>query len=94
MRLLVLLAMLFTLAACAGSSVWTNPSVPRQQWSADLAACRRQADQDLGPGAYIPPGDERNSSPMTMVDRTGNAKRFDALVGNCMIDKGYRPSQP
>jgi hypothetical protein len=78
------------LAGCAGSTGWVNPSVPQDRWGADLSACRRDAEDEFGPGAYLPPGQERTSSPMTLVDRTRTTERFDSLVAECMQAKGYR----
>jgi hypothetical protein len=78
------------LVGCAGDSGWTNPALPRDRMITDLSACREEAEDTLGPSAYVEPGDERSSDPMKMVDRTRNAKHFDALVASCMTAKGYR----
>ncbi|WP_146002853.1 hypothetical protein [Telmatospirillum siberiense] len=77
------------LAGCAGSPGWVNPALPQQRWDADLAVCRHEAEDSLGPSAYVEPGTERTSNPMQMVDQARNAKRYDALIGACMTDKGY-----
>ncbi|HXP97790.1 MAG TPA: hypothetical protein VN809_13835 [Telmatospirillum sp.] len=93
-RFAPLLLCLPILAGCAGESGWVNPASPKDRSGADLSACRHEADDDLGPSAYVEPGDERNSDPMKMVDRTRNAKRFEALVAACMGEKGYRRTKP
>jgi hypothetical protein len=87
---LIVLAMLAGLAACAGDSGWVNPLLPKDQADTDLTACRRQADDTLGPSAAMVPGDERTGDPMKLVDQTRNGRRFDALVASCMAAKGYR----
>ncbi len=85
----LLLLSLPILAGCAGSPGWVNPALPQDRWSADWSACRREAEESLGPSAYVDPGNERTSNPMQMADQARNAKRFDALVAACMTDKGY-----
>jgi hypothetical protein len=77
------------LAACAAEPRWVNPGQPAARTSADLAACRRSADRDLGPGAYQAPGEERTSDPMRMAEHSQTLRRFDSLVAECMQDKGY-----
>ena len=64
--------------------------MPQDRWEADLGACRRDAEGQFGPGATLPPGQERTGDPMTLVDRTQTAERFDFLVAGCMRAKGYR----
>jgi hypothetical protein len=89
-RFALLLIGLPILAGCAGDSGWTNPKLPKDQADTDLSACRGKAENELGPSAYIAPGDERTSNPMKMVDQTNNAKLFETLVASCMAAKGYR----
>jgi hypothetical protein len=91
--LICTLSVLLLLVACASSPTWTNPDVPKARWSADLSACRRMADDQLGPEAYVTPGDERTGDPMKLADRTRNTKHFEAAVADCMEAKGYRPVQ-
>lgn len=88
-RFAFLLLSLPALAGCAGSPGWANPAVPQDRWSTDLGACRQEAEDSLGPSAYVDPGNERTSNPMQMADQTRNAKRFEALVAGCMAEKGY-----
>lgn len=80
---------LLTCGGCASQPTWVNPAVPQDRRSADLAQCRREAEDDMGPGAATAPGDEHSGNPMALVDRTNTAKRFEGLVGSCMQDKGY-----
>lgn len=88
-RFAPLLLSLPILAGCAGQSGWVNPALSSDRSSGDLNACRRDAEETLGPSAYVDPGDERSGNPMKLVDRTQNAQRFEALVGSCMAEKGY-----
>lgn len=88
-RFLPLLSIVPILAGCAGSPGWVNPAVPQSRWDADLAACRSEAEDVLGPSAYVEPGSERTSNPMQMADQARNAKRYEALIAACMADKGY-----
>ncbi len=81
------------LAGCVGGPAWVNPALPKERWDADLAGCRREAEDMLGPGAYVEPGEDRSGNPMKLVDRTQNAKKFETLVGQCMMAQGYRPAK-
>jgi hypothetical protein len=85
-----LLMVLPILAGCAGGPNWVNPALPRDRLSGDLSECRAEAEEMLGPSAYTDPGNERTGNPMTLVDQTQNAKRFEYLVAACMAEKGYR----
>ena len=78
------------LAACAAAPEWVNPELPAARQGADLVACRRLADREVAPGAATEPGAERSSDPMKMVDRMDTGRRFEALVADCMADRGYR----
>lgn len=92
-RLLQSLLLPLILSGCAGSPGWTNAGLPRDRWAPDFAECRNEAEEILGPGAFVEPGTERASNPMQMVDQAQNAKRYDAMVGSCMMEKGYRRAQ-
>ena len=81
------------LAGCAGSPGWVNPDLPPGRAAGDLTACRRAADRDMGANPFQQPGDERNSDPMKLVDRTRSQQRFEALVAGCMEDQGYHPTK-
>lgn len=81
------------LAACATAApAWVNPDLPQGRASADLAACRRLADRDMGQDLFQQP-DERSSDPMKLVDRSRSQQRFESLVADCMEDKGYHPAK-
>lgn len=84
---------LFLLAACTGGAAWVNPALPKEQWGRDLAECRDEAEDMMGPRAAIDPDDARSGNPMKLVDRTETAQKFETLVGNCMRAKGYRPAK-
>lgn len=80
---------LLLIAGCAGSPGWVNPDVPKERWSRDLAACRRDADATLGVGDRYEP-DDRSSMPGRMLDREDTRRRFDSHVRACMEAGGYR----
>ena len=80
---------LLVLGACAADSGWRNPSLPESQWDQDLTACRRVADDAIGPAGYTDP-DERSMLPGRLVDRADTQRRFDRYVASCMAGKGYR----
>lgn len=88
-RLLCGLAFL-GLAACAASPQWINPERSAARQGADLTACRRQADRDIGPGAASEPGGDRSGNPMKLVEGVENGRRYEALVADCMEGLGYR----
>lgn len=73
----------FLLVACvlAGCA----PSHPGSRQEADLAACRRTADETLGP-ASIDPADEHNPSPMAMARRETLRSQYDGIVKDCMAE--------
>ena len=76
MRFSPLLPVLCLLAACA-------PSKPATRYDADLAACRKNADQTMGP-VSIDPADGHNPSPMAMARREELRGQYDHMVGDCM----------
>ena len=78
MRLLSLVLLAGLLAGCA-------PSHPASRHEADLAACRRNADETMGP-VSIDPADERNPSPMTMARREQLRGQYDNMVQDCMAE--------
>lgn len=89
----LLLLLLPLMAACAGDPRWVNPSLPKEHMSSDLADCRHLADREFGRSPLSDAGTERTGDPMKLVDRTQDQKRFNALVGMCMEDKGYQPAK-
>ena len=78
MRFFPVLLSLCLLAGCA-------PSHPASRHEADLAACRRNADETMGP-ASIDPADEHNPSPMTMARREQLRGQYDNMVQDCMAE--------
>ena len=78
------------LAGCASPSHWRNPELPPGQASADERVCRREAEEDMGPQPYSPPGSEKYDTPMQMIDRSEERGQFESLVNACMERKGYR----
>ena len=82
-------AFLIVLTACAADSGWRNPSLPESRWDSDLTACRRTADDAIGPAGYTDP-DDRSMLPGRMLDRADTQRRFDRYVASCMAGKGYR----
>jgi hypothetical protein len=76
MRFLPAVPLLCLLAACA-------PSKPTTRHDVDLAACRKNADEQLGPES-IDPADEHNPSPMAMAHREELRGQYDHMVDDCM----------
>jgi hypothetical protein len=90
------------LAGCANDekiTVWTKPNISEEQRNKDLSLCRRYADQQLagsrgvqqdlevmsgGVNSGIKPGLNQN------INAYSDAKRYDALVRDCMTEAGYR----
>lgn len=83
---LILPVLVLALAGCAATSVpWTNPNVPKEQWSRDWSACRSWADSQVG---YR---EAEESSPFRDYDRSRAKKQVDSLAGGCMRERGYFP---
>jgi hypothetical protein len=78
MRLFPVLLSVCLLAGCA-------PSHPASRQEADLAACRRTADETLGPSS-IDPADEHNPRPMAMARRENLRSQYDGIVQDCMTE--------
>jgi outer membrane PBP1 activator LpoA protein len=78
MRLVPVLLLACLLAACASQS--------NSRRAADLASCRRNADQTMGPVSSIDPSDEHNPSPMAMARREELRGQYDSLVQDCMTE--------
>ena len=76
MRLSLVLLSACLLAACT--------SQPKTRYDSDLASCRRNADQTMGPTASIDPANEHNPSPMALADREHLRGEYDSMVDNCM----------
>jgi len=76
MRLSLVVLSVCLLSACA-------PSKPTTRHDVDLAACRKNADQSMGPDS-IDPADEHNPNPMAMARREELRGQYDHMVDDCM----------
>ncbi|GEM_PF-5881973 len=76
MRFSPFIPLLCLLAACA-------PSKPTTRHDVDLAACRKNADETMGP-VSIDPADEHNPSPMALAQRENLRGQYDHMVDDCM----------
>ena len=93
MRLLIFsLSLLAGLCACTDTSRWIGTQLPPEQRTTDLARCRREAEEALGPNAATDPGPISRGDPMALVDRTRTLDQFEAIVAACMTEQGYRRS--
>ena len=78
MRFLAFLVIATVLTGCA-------PSHPASRQEADLASCRRTADETMGP-VSIDPADEHNPRPMAMARRENLRSQYDGIVQDCMAE--------
>lgn len=76
MRLSLVVLSACLLAACTSQA-------PKSRYDADLASCRHNADDTLGP-ASIDPTQEHNPSPMALADREQLRGQYDSMVDHCM----------
>jgi len=82
------LLLTLAVAGCAPTAMpWTHPSLPRDQWSRDLSACRRMADREVGWRE-----DEGAASPFREYERDRAKGQFNAAVAGCMSEHGYLPA--
>jgi len=87
LRRFVCLALL-AVAACAPAQVpWSNPALPRDRWSSDWSACKREAE--VASGWHEDTGN--SGSPFRDFDRVRAKKMIDPAVAQCMSDLGYQP---
>lgn len=89
-RRVVLLSVVFALAACAGDMGWVNPNLPKKQADGDYASCRRYAESAAG---IYDTGDERDSNALNMAARDDSRRQFNAYLSVCMREKGYFPKK-
>lgn len=101
---LVIIAAGLSLASCAGSSGgWYQPVKNERLTKMDYAACQARAEETTlelsrsdRPGYGVLDGNRpgpfnpRDDDPMALVDRSGTAKVYEALVASCMVEKGYQ----
>jgi len=93
LRRIISLVALVLAAGCAGGAGWRNPSLPPGQEHADFTACRKEAEEDMGPQPYTAPGSERTDTPLQMVDRSEQRQTYNRLVADCMERKGYKQGE-
>lgn len=86
-RLVLVVLALVSVGGCSASrsNPWTSTDLPRDRWDKDYSACRREADRDVG----WRDDDAQSASPLRDYDRQQAKRRFDALVAECMTDRGY-----
>lgn len=101
-KLLLLIVTAAMLGGCASDekiTVWTKPNVTDDQRYKDLSLCKRFADQQMagdrgvqqdmqvmngGTSSGLKPNLGQN------IGAYSDAKRYDALVNDCMTEAGYR----
>lgn len=79
------------LAGCAPRDPgWVAVEGPSDRAAADLAACRRWADDRLDPDRSAE--DRLSGSPFAAEDRSKLRRQINALVAACMQERGYKPA--
>ena len=84
------------LAACAGPSRWTHPSLPRDQWSIDQVGCKTSADRLID--RQLARGDGSSGLARSALEK--DFEHFDArqrhkeFFARCLRDKGYVKDLP
>lgn len=99
MRAIFALAVLSTLAACAGSGGWQKPGVSPSEAAADYADCRHYAevahrrDSDIDADILAARGQDWEWIGVLTIRRDDYADSDNArdkgLVERCMMSKGY-----
>jgi hypothetical protein len=99
MRSICALAVLLTLAACAGSGGWQKPGVTPSETAADYAECRHSAevahrrDSDIDADILATRGQDWERLGLLTIKRDDYADSDNArdkgLVERCMMAKGY-----
>lgn len=93
----------FVAACAAPSGGWQQPVKNEKLTQADYAACRQRAEESTlelnrssRPGfGVLEPGNTgtfnpRGDNTMAIAERSDTGTLFEALVANCMTQKGYR----
>jgi len=76
--------MISSLGGCTAASMpWRHPDLPKDQWSRDYYACRREADRDSGWR------DDDSSGPLREYDRQQAKKIYNGSLSACMTGLGY-----
>lgn len=92
------LALLLAVTACSGVSAdFTKPGATKEQVRADNAACRAEADRQVGREADISrdirgTGRRGASDQRQLLEQTrelGTAERYDRIFAACMSARGY-----
>ncbi len=92
---LVTMALLIGLGACAGPVRWQHPSLPKDQWSKDHYRCERAASREVDEELrreqnYLGRGQEPGADPvMAGMTRHDAVKRRTRLTARCMRTRGY-----
>lgn len=82
------------LAGCVGKTVeWRHPTLPAEQWSADAAQCRYEAQRMAEEQFFRNEPSETTMSDDTtvdtMLDRAQLKKMARPLFADCMTELGY-----
>lgn len=80
------LLLVLALAACAAPNPWMSPSVPKEQWDHDYAACRYSADRVSG---WRDDGRDNGYSPTREYERAQAKRMWAGEVEACMRGQGY-----
>ena len=92
-------AMVATLAGCSAQPRWEHPSLSRDQWVRDEAACRRWAaaevEREVGreTAARGDPTVTRDDALAAGMARVEGVRRERELRARCMSERGYRPAK-
>jgi len=101
-KAILVVAMVLAMSGCSlfskPSTNWQRPSGTSDQTSADLSACRQQADAVIKRDADIDSdiaaarsdeGDPDTGATLTGVDAFERDKRYRRIVNDCMRQRGY-----
>jgi hypothetical protein len=91
-RTLLLLGLLFLLAACVTQQRWQHPTLAPEQWRLDQATCKARANRLIDTElARRDPGGAGEPSALVASFRAHDArKRREVFFARCLKDKGYR----
>ena len=81
------------LASCADRVLWTHDTRPRSEWSGDLTACQRHADEQAARQLRTDEAAMANTGIDSALDQgfaVADAKRLrQRLYENCLSQRGY-----
>lgn len=98
MKPVLLLIIVFALAACGGTSAaWVKEGASQEQVRADQAACRSQAESAIGRSESFTRdirsstrgGREDTRSIVSETRDRSAARSFDSIFSRCMAARGY-----